>query len=64
MRSLNSALNDPTSEQGHKAIVQKVAHKMPNHTQFKLLSSPRGMIDTHDTFLNVFFRASIILPAS
>ena len=37
---------------------------MSNHTQSKLLSWARDMIDTHDTFLNVFLRASVILPAS
>ena len=61
---LNSALNDPTSEQIDEAIVQEAAHQMSDHTRFKLLSWARDMIDTHDTFLNVFLRASVILPAS
>ena len=61
---LNSALNDPTSEQVDEAIVQAAASRMSNHTQSKLLSWARDMIDTHDTFLNVFLRASVILPAS
>ena len=61
---LNSALNDPTSEQVDEAIVQGAARRMSNHTQSKLLSWARDMIDTHDTFLNVFLRASVILPAS
>jgi len=61
---LNSALNDPTSEQVDEAIVQRAAISMSNHTQFKLLSWARDMIDTHDTFLNVFLRATVILPAS
>ena len=62
---LNSALNDPTSEQVDEAIVQEAARLyMSNHTQSKLLSWARDMIDTHDTFLNVFLRASVILPAS
>lgn len=61
---LNSALNDPTSEQVDEAIVQETVSRMSNHTQFKLLSWARDMIDTHDTFLNVFLRASVILPAS
>ena len=61
---LNSALNDPTSEQVDEAIVQRAASRMSNHTQLKLLSWARDMIDTHDTFLNVFLRASVILPAS
>ena len=61
---LNSALNDPTSEQVDEAIVQRAARRMTNHTQSKLLSWARDMIDTHDTFLNVFLRASVILPAS
>ena len=63
---LNSALNDPTSEQVDEAIVQEAAtaSRMSNHTQSKLLSWARDMIDTHDTFLNVFLRASVILPAS
>ena len=54
---LNSALNDPTSEQVDEAIVQGAARRMSNHTQSKLLSWARDMIDTHDTFLNVFLRA-------
>ena len=37
---------------------------MSYHNQSKLLSWARDMIDTHDTFLNVFLRASVILPAS
>ena len=37
---------------------------MSNDTHFDLLSWARDMIDTHDTFLNVFLRASVILPAS
>ena len=61
---LNSALNDPTSEQVDEAIVQEAASRMSIHTRFKLLSWARDMIDTHDTFLNVFLRASVILPAS
>ena len=61
---LNSALNDPTSEQVDEAIVQEAASRMSNHTQSKLLSWARDMIDTHDTFLNVFLRASVIVPAS
>ena len=61
---LNSALNDPTSEQVDEAIVQEAASRMSYHTQSKLLSWARDMIDTHDTFLNVFLRASVILPAS
>ena len=61
---LNSALNDSTSEQVDEAIVQEAASEMSNHTQSKLLSWARDMIDTHDTFLNVFLRASVILPAS
>ena len=61
---LNSALNDPTSEQVDEAIVQEAASRMSDHTQSKLLSWARDMIDTHDTFLNVFLRASVILPAS
>jgi hypothetical protein len=62
---LNSALNDPTSEQVDEAIVQEAARLyMSNHNPFKLLSWARDMIDTHDTFLNVFLRASVILPAS
>ena len=61
---LNSALNDPTSEQVDEAIVQGAVRRMSNDTQSKLLSWARDMIDTHDTFLNVFLRASVILPAS
>ena len=63
---LNSALNDPTSEQVDEAIVQGAARCMQtyNHTRPKLLSWARDMIDTHDIFLNVFLRASVILPAS
>ena len=61
---LNSALNDPTSEQVDEAIVQRTARLMSNHTRPNLLSWARDMIDTHDTFLNVFLRASVILPAS
>ena len=63
---LNSALNDPTSEQVDEAIVLGAARGMQtyNHTRPKLLSWARDMIDTHDTFLNVFLRASVILPAS
>ena len=61
---LNSALNDPTSEQVDEAIVQEAASRMSNYTHFNLLSWARDMIDTHDTFLNVFLRASVILPAS
>ena len=61
---LNSALNDSTSEQVDEAIVQEAASWMPDDTQSKLLSWARDMIDTHDTFLNVFLRASVILPAS
>ena len=61
---LNSALNDPTSEQVDEAIVRGAARRMSDHTQSKLLSWARDMIDTHDTFLNVFLRASVILPAS
>ena len=61
---LNSALNDPTSEQVDEAIVQEAARRMSYHTRPKLLSWARDMIDTHDTFLNVFLRASVILPAS
>ena len=61
---LNSALNDPTSEQVDEAIVQRAARLMSDDTQSKLLSWARDMIDTHGTFLNVFLRASVILPAS
>ena len=61
---LNSALNDHTSEQVDEAIVQRAARLMSNHTWPKLLSWARDMIETHDTFLNVFLRASVILPAS
>ena len=61
---LNSALNDPTSEQVDEAIVQDAARQMTSDTQSRLLSWARDMIDTHDTFLNVFLRASVILPAS
>ena len=64
---LNSALNDPTSEQVDEAIVQEAASQMTydiQMTQSRLLSWARDMIDTHDTFLNVFLRASVILPAS
>ena len=61
---LNSALNDPTSEQVDEAIVQGTARLMSTDTQSDLLSWARDMIDTHDTFLNVFLRASVILPAS
>ena len=61
---LNSALNDPTSEQVDEAIVQRAARRMSFYTQSKLLSWARDMIDTHDTFLNVLLRASVILPAS
>ena len=61
---LNSALNDSTSEQVDEAIVQEAASRMSDYTQFKLLSGASDMIDTHDTFLNVFLRATVILPAS
>jgi len=61
---LNSALNDPTSEQVDEAIVQEAASWMFGNTRPKLLSWARDMIDNHDTFLNVFLRASVILPAS
>jgi len=61
---LNSALNDPTLEQVDEAIVQGAARCMFDHTQSKLLSWAHTMIYTHDTFLNVFLRASVILPAS
>ena len=61
---LNSALNDSTSEQVDEAIVQEAVSRMSNDTRPKLLSWARDMIDTHDTFLNVFLRASVILPAS
>ena len=61
---LNSALNDHTSEQVDGAIVQEASIYMCGDTQSKLLSWARDMIDTHDTFLNVFLRASVILPAS
>ena len=61
---LNSALNDPTSEQVDEAIVQEAASRMSDYTLFNLLSWAHDMIDTHDTFLNVFLRASVILPAS
>ena len=61
---LNSALNDPTSEQVDEAIVQEAASWISGDTESKLLSWARDMIDTHDTFLNVFLRASVILPAS
>ena len=61
---LNSALNDPTSEQVDEAIVQEAARVMSKNTQSRLLSWARAMIDTHDTFLNVFLGASVILPAS
>ena len=62
---LNSALNDPTSEQVDEAIVQEAASRMSKpYTRRILLSWARDMIDTHDTFLNVFLRASVILPAS
>ena len=61
---LKSALNDPTSEQVGVAIVQEAASRMSDDTRPKLLSWARDMIDTHDTFLNVFLRASVILPAS
>ena len=61
---LNSALNNPTSQQVGEAIVQEAARRMSDDTQSNLLSWARDMIDTHDTFLNVFLRASVILPAS
>ena len=61
---LNSALNDSASEQVDEAIVQAAASRMSDHTQFKLLSWACDMIDIHDTFLNVFLRASVVLPAS
>ena len=61
---LNGALNDPTSEQVDEAIVQEAATYMSGDTQSKLLSWARDMIDTHDTFLSVFLRATVILPAS
>ena len=61
---LKSALNDPTSEQVGVAIVQEAASRMSGDTQSNLFSWARDMIDTHDTFLNVFLRASVILPAS
>ena len=61
---LNSALNDPTSEQVDEAIVQETTSRwMSYHAESKLLSWACDMIDTHDTFLNVFLRASVILPA-
>ena len=47
-----------------EAIVQEGSIYMCGDTQSKLLSWARDMIDTHDTFLNVFLRASVILPAS
>ena len=61
---LNSALNDPTSEQADEAIVRRAVCRMYGDTQSNLLSWARDMIDTHDTFLNVFLRASVILHAS
>ena len=61
---LNSALNDPTSEQVDEAIAQRAASLVRYHTRPKLFSWARDMNDTHDTFLNVFLRASVILPAS
>ena len=61
---LNSAFNDPSLEQVDEAIVQEAASWMSGDTESKLLSWARDMNDTHDTFLNVFLRASVILPAS
>ena len=61
---LNSALNDHTSEQVDEAIVQEAASRISDDTLPKLLSWARDMIDNHDTFLNVFLRASVVLPAS
>ena len=37
---------------------------MDYDTWSRLLSWARAMIDTHDIFLNVFLRATVILPAS
>ena len=64
---LNGALNDPTTEHIGQALFEDAFTLEGSPGRFarsQLLPWARDMIDTHDTFLNVFLRASVILPAS
>ena len=64
---LNGALNDPTTEHIDQAILEDAFTLEDNPGRFarsQLLPWARKIIETHDTFLNVFLRASVIPPAS
>ena len=58
---LNGALHSSTIEHIDEALVQR---DMPSDCRYDLLAWARNTIATHETFFNVFLRASVVVPRS
>ena len=59
----NGAENDPTTDHVGQAIVRRDTQQGTRHRP-ALLTWARRIVDTHDNFLNIFLRASVLVPSS